>query len=311
MAEQLAIMGEIHTGLLHNSVAVAAVDAARLLDHGLGEHIRRSERPAGYVVSPDELTGVDCALPVSSGARVRGIGTAASRSVIVGGHVVQGSAHLRVLRAEAGRRLPWSHYLAQPGVVECLHPRASAGELTEGLLRAPRPGELDLAAISGRALDRVQERVELDHRAPFRTVRTRLRWTVDPPGPGRRPVGFAVLDRTTRTLRLPHSDAPLADQAALCEDLALHDWLLTTLLNLVERSGIGAGPRRAVLRRLLPALDFLAHLWMPGARVAPALTSVWQSLERRPGLSRQWQVNVDRVRDLVALTAIESSTALP
>jgi hypothetical protein len=309
LAERLATMGEIHTGLLHNSVAVTGDLATRLLDPGVGERVRRSERPIPRALSPDQLTGVDCTLSTGSGARARGIGTTLSRTTLTGGHLLQGSARITVEPAGVTRRLPWSHYLSRPGVVESLH-RATPGPLADGFLAGPGDGELDLGAVASRAMDQVQQRVELDHRAAFRSVRTRLRWVVEPRRE-QRGVRFAVLDASTRTLRLPATDAPPAAVLAVCEDLARHDWLLTTLLSMVDRSGIGAGARDAIVDRLRPAIDFLLHLWMPGAGADPLSTQVWQALERHPGPSRQWQVNVDRVRDQLALAALDKLSARP
>jgi hypothetical protein len=52
-------------------------------------------------------------------------------------------------------------------------------------------------------------------------------------------------------------------------------------------------------------LEHFVHLWMPAARVKDDLIHIWQALEHRPGLSRQWQATVNRVRDQVALAALE------
>lgn len=302
----LVAMGEVHTGLLHHSTAVSPAQATRLLQLVPGERVRRSERPIAHALSPELLTGVDCLLPTASGMKVRAVGTAVSRAGITGGHVVQGSAYTRVTRGEAVRRLPWSHYLALPGVVETIG-KADGTHLADGFLNGrPPAGHLDLGAIGQRVLDSVQHNKDhLDHRTAFRTSRTRLRWVLLPAG--RQPsITFAIDDETTRTVRLTAHDAvDVAAHVELCEDLALHDWLLTTLLALIERSRIGSGSRLAVVQRLRPAIDFLLHLWMPAARIHPTLAELWHSLDTRPGLSRQWQVNVDRVRDQLALGAIE------
>jgi hypothetical protein len=118
-------------------------------------------------------------------------------------------------------------------------------------------------------------------------------------------VVFGISDDKARTVRLPYRDLDVAAQAALCEDLALHDWLLTTLLSLIERSRIGSGSRSEIVRRLQPAVDYLLHLWMPAARIDQALADVWHCVEQSPGFSRQWQINVDRVRDQLALGTME------
>jgi hypothetical protein len=51
----------------------------------------------------------------------------------------------------------------------------------------------------------------------------------------------------------------------LCEDLALHDWLLTALLQLIEHSRHARNARPQLINRLQPAIDHLLHLWMPAA----------------------------------------------
>jgi hypothetical protein len=40
---------------------------------------------------------------------------------------------------------------------------------------------------------------------------------------------------------------------------------------------------------------------MPSARVDDLLSPFWESLDRRPGFTRQWQSLVDRVRDQLAV----------
>lgn len=304
LSGNLVTMGEVHTGLLHHSSAISAATATRLLDVVLGERVRRSDRPMSYLLSPSQLIGVDCLLPAASGAKVRGVGTAVSRSAITGGHVLQGSAYTQVRRSRHARRLPWSHYLSQPGVVETLG-KANGTQLSDGFLEAgPTAGYLDLGAVARRAVDSVQDQRDLDHRTAFRSVRTRLRWVVPPAGT-ENSVVFGISSDVIRTVRLPNLDRDVAVVAELCEDLALHDWLLTTLLSLIERSRIGTGSRADVVKRLQPAVDFLLHLWMPAARADAALLEIWQAVEQRPGLTRQWQVNVDRVRDQLALGAME------
>lgn len=300
----LVTMGEVHTGLLHHSTAVSPALATRLLGLVEGQRVRRSERPIAYAISPEILTGVDCSL-ASTGGKVRGVGTTVSRAAITGGHVLQGSAFTQVKRGHSERRLPWSHYLANPGVIETVT-KADGRHLVAGFLGTrSAPGTLDLGAISTHTMDTVQDQTDLDHVAAFRSSRTRLRWAVTPTG-GHQAMTFTIDTETSRTVRLPHMDLDVAVMAELCEDLALHDWLLTTLLSLIDRSRIGSGKRSEVVTRLRPAIDFLLHLWMPAARIDNALTYLWQGLERRPGLTRQWKINVSRVRDLLALATMES-----
>lgn len=55
---------------------------------------------------------------------------------------------------------------------------------------------------------------------------------------------------------------------------------------------------------LSPLVEHLLHLWMPRARVDRSLTAPWESLEQEPGFTRQWQTQVQRIRDQLALQAV-------
>jgi hypothetical protein len=293
----MLVMGEVHTGLLQNSGEIpesACRDVLHLLS---GETVRVSRRPMVYAVSPDLLTGVDCRMPSASRSRIRGVGTVVSHSSITGGRVVQGSSYARVERAGTDRRLAWSHYLARPGVVEVLG-KAKPSDLADGFVEDPLPDGLDLGSISARFMDVIQSSPLLDRRAPFKIARTRVRWVAQTGEPA---IRFTLNADQTRTIRIAHSGEFTPAVVDLCEDLALHDWLLTALLLVVERARIGdrAGPE--VVVKLAPAIDHLLHLWMPSARVDDALAPYWDGLDRRRGFSRQWQSLVDRVRDQLAI----------
>jgi hypothetical protein len=299
-------LGEVHTGLLQNSTPLSLEHTAELLDLLVGQRVRRSERPIAYVVSPDELTGVDCRLPTATGSRIRTVGTVVSRAAVTGGHVVQGSTWTRLDRAVDNRRLSWSHYLSRPGRLETIG-KVDVRDVVRGFLRPGQQAQtLNLGAVSARTLDTVQRSARLDRRPPFRSRRTRLRWAIVPTEePATEAHGtFRVQSDTERTLELvtPHQDVqPVVE---LCEDLALHDWLLTTLLSLMEASLTGSGTRAQRVDRLRPAIDTLLHLWMPAARLDESVLPVWQALERRPGFTRQWQNSVNRIRDQVTLSTI-------
>ncbi|GIH69359.1 hypothetical protein Mth01_16120 [Sphaerimonospora thailandensis] len=332
----MLVMGEVHTGLLQNSGEVAASTCRRLLGLLAGQTVRVSRRPIVHAVSPDRLTGVDCRLPSASQSRVRGVGTVLTRCSITGGRVVQGSSYVRIVRAAVDRRLPWSHYLARPGVMEVLgkaKPRdlsdgftddlpgdrlsgASAGRTRPDPARPdPARGDrgpgwsgsapLDLGAISGRFVDLVQSSPLLDRRAPFKIPRTRLRWVAESASESGAPaIRFTLHNDQLRTLRLVHDGEFTPAVAELCEDLALHDWLLTTLLVIVERALTGGAPGPEAVAKLTPAVDHLLHLWMPAARVDETLTPLWESLERYPGFTRQWQSLVDRIRDQISVNML-------
>jgi hypothetical protein len=164
--------------------------------------------------------------------------------------------------------------------------------------------------MSDRVMDTAQIRANPDRKPPFRMRRTKLRWAAVPAEPGNTEpvVRFRIEDGHVRTVTVMATTSSPTDVVELCEDLALHDWLLTTLLLMIERSRVGALPHGEVVRRLAPAAEHLLHLWMPAARVDQSLLGVWENLEQRPGFTRQWLANVARVRDLVAVsTALYSA----
>ena len=294
-------VGEVRTGLLQNATSVAGATARAVLGILRDEPVRTAERPVPYAVSPEVLTGVDCRLATASGARPRAVGTVSSRAVLTGGRVLQGSSVTRLAGTELDRRMPWSHYLARPGVTEVIG-RVSWPSVAAGVLDAPRVvAAPNLAAISDRVMDTVQEHPELDGRPPFKAARTTLRWIVEA-GPEIGDASFAIAGESLRTLRLSARDDDLAAIVGLCEDIALHDWLLSTLTRLVEHSRLGSGP--GFITRLRPAVDHLLHLWLPGARVADVIAPVWAGLERRPGFTRQWDLTVNRLRDQIAVTTV-------
>jgi hypothetical protein len=301
VADSTILVGEVHTALLQHSRPATPDEAAQLVDFVLGERVRRVRRPVPAVRSPEILTGVDCWMPTSNRARVRAVGTTVSRAAITGGMVAQGTSYATVELAAAPRRLPWSHYLTRRGVIETMG-NADAAMVAEGLLHAGRePDFLDLQAISERALDRVQHNGELDHQPAFKAQRGQLRFVVvDPPHDA-----LLVGDSdTSRRIRLPKL-APSAAMVEFCEDLALHDWLLTTVELAVERSAIGTAPRAQVVARLAPVLEQLGHLWMPTARTDPDLDELWRLLEHRPGLTGPWTTTLNRIRDQVTLAATQ------
>lgn len=304
-------LGEVHTGLLQNSTSVPQATSAQLLAIVLGERVRQSTRPIAYAVSPERLTGVDCRLATLSKARVRGVGTVLSRATITGGHVLQGSTFTLVARGHADRRRPWSHYISRPGVVETVG-KADQEDLAAGFTETkPALPNLDLGAVSDRLMDEVQVWTGLDRRPPFRMARTSLRWVAIPAASSGQPaqVRFSIENDTLRTMAIEVDVDDARSVAAFCEDLALHDWLLTTLLELIERSRIGDGSRARVIDRLRPAIDYLLHLWMPAARVDPAVLPLWESLERRPGFTKQWRAMVDRIRDQVVVGTVAQLSA--
>ncbi|MEU9286500.1 SCO2521 family protein [Streptomyces sp. NPDC048275] len=304
--EPVLVFGEVHTCLLQHGQALTGRGAADLLRLRADERVRLSERPNLYVRSPDVPTGVDCHLPSASGAKVRAVGTVTARATLTEGRLLQAGADCTVTADGPGRRRRWGHYLACPGVVEPFG-TLSERDVADGCLGdGRRPGDLDLGAIADRTLTRVLRDRALDKQPPFKSQVTRLRWVAlraaDGEGPSLEQFTLAGNGLRTAELRLP-AGIPAAAAAGLCHDLALHDWLLTTLVRMVERSRLGSTDGRDALTALRPAVDHLMHLWMPAARVDQPLRPLWEALEREPGFTRQWQILVQRIRDQLALQA--------
>ncbi|WP_213451739.1 SCO2521 family protein [Rhizomonospora bruguierae] len=299
----VVVLGEVHTGLVQHSGELPPAQCERVLRLLEGERVHGFQRPIAYAVSPPVLTGVDCSLATGSGATPRGVGSVEARAGITGGRVLQGRAVAAVVRATATRRLPWAHYLARPGRVEAIG-RCTPEALATGFLAAPAaPSTLDLTAIAGRIVDEVQASPVLDRRPPLRVARTRLRWAVEVTDAAEPElVRLAVEPNHRRTVLMRAPGALLGSIAEFCADLALHDWLLTTLLGVVERSRMGAGHGSEVVERLRPAVQHLLHLWMPVPRADPVARALWVTVERLAGVERQWEATRDRIRDQVALS---------
>ncbi|SCF34178.1 SCO2521 family protein [Micromonospora carbonacea] len=295
------LIGEVHTGLLQHSTALSASTVAQVLRLRPGERAGIMDRPIRYAVSPSLLTGVDCRFGGASGG-TRVVGAVSSRSTVTGGHVVQASSFARITPDSRRRRAVWSHYLARPGVLEPLGGRL-ADRADEDFLTSEQPGGgLDLGAINTRLMDVVQS-AGLDRRAPFRVPRTRLRWTARHTTTAH--IDFGVEEGHLRSLRLglaPAAGDPWDEVRSFCEDVALHDWLLTGLLHLIDRA-VGADGADAV-RRLRPIVDHLLHLWMPAARPDRTTAPLWASLDRQVGFSRQWDSCATWVRDRVGLASL-------
>jgi hypothetical protein len=239
---------------------------------------------------------------MANGAKARIVGTVAGHASITGGHVVQGAATTRIAASHSARRLGWAYYLARPGWVALIG-RAPADELAHGFLGPPvDPEVLDLGAISARLIGDVQVAPVLDGRLPFRVERTRLRWIVRA-SPSEPEVQFRIARDGLRTLTIEGA-VEFAAAAEFAADFALHDWLLSALIRIVDRSRVGIDDRPSVVRRLGPAVEHLLPLWMPAARGDEAAAALWTGLKRRPGLARQWDALANWVRDQLALGAI-------
>ena len=298
-------IGEVQTGLLLTSAAVPVDTAVELLAIVPGGSVRTRQRPIRYAWSPLVLTGVDCSAPLADRREVRIVGTPATQVSLTDGHIVQAGTYATFRDDSAGRRRPWSHYLAQPGVLEVLG-KASAENLSAGFLRGPSAAtHLDLGGVNMRALASIQRSDYLDRTPPFPSRRTRLRWSAET-SDGEQDIAFTLGADGLRTVRLRVSEPDPRALADFCADLALHDWLLSTLLDLVDRAVARSRPAAELIGMLRPGIDHLVHAWMPTAPASRTLDRIWHELDLRSGLSLQWQKTVERIRDQLSVGLIEA-----
>jgi hypothetical protein len=298
-------IGEVHTSLLLTSTAVSADDAAELLAIVPGGRVRTRQRPIRYAWSPEVLTGVDCFAPLADSREVRVVGTPATQLSLTDGRIIQATTHATFRTDYTGRRRPWAHYLAEPGVLEVLG-KASEESLATGFLRGPATmTALDLGAVNLQALSAIQRSKRLDRNPPFRSRPTRLRWSAQPADADQEIVFTLGADglRTVRLLAAEPNPRALAD---FCADLALHDWLLSTLLDIVDRAVARSRPAAELISMLRPGIDHLVHAWMPAAHASRTLDRIWQELDLKSGFSLQWQKTVERIRDQLSVGIIEA-----
>lgn len=301
----LTVLGEVRTGLVSHHAALTREQAEQLLAPlALGESVLSWERPIAHSLSAVTMTGLDCNLAVGEGGarKARAVGTVASRASVTGGTILQSSTLAAVRPSAVGRRQDWSHYAARPGVLETLAAQApeqlAAGFLSEG---PQREGFADFGSICERLARKVQNSSLLQGAAPLQFQWTRLRWAacVRPEGATAASVRLQLGEDLGRTLSLTVLRSSVPEIAEFCGDLALHDWILTTVIRRLER--ISGDSSDEDVREISPVVARLLHLWMPGARVNAELSGLWNEFERQPGFSRQWQSLVSRMRDQISL----------
>lgn len=296
----LAVFGEVATTLLPTSAALQRGEVEDLLGLFPGQRAHWRERPISLGISAPGAEGIDCTLAAPDHPAVRAIGTVATRALVVGGRVLQSSAQGTVTRALSDKRQPWSHYLSRVGVLEVITKVTgeTGDRLVEGFLAA-RVGAtgLDLTSVTDRLLGQVSLHEGLDHDVPLRGGTTRLRWAARV-APGAARVAFRLLDDRQRTVLVSvPAEADLAAAQRFCEDLAVHDWLLTAVASAIERADLAGPGNSAAAEILAPVLHHLAHLWVPGAHTPPELRGPWEQLQRDPDFTADWRRSVDHLRN--------------
>ncbi|MFX0575519.1 SCO2521 family protein [Nocardia nepalensis] len=309
-AGPLIVVGEIATCLLPTATPLSRTELAELLALAPGRPMQWRERPMALAISPTIAEGVDCLLAVRTHADVRAIGTVACHVAVVGGRVLQSSVHARVVQAAGDQRRAWSHYLNQLGVLEVITKVTSQTRtrLIEGFLAVGSPpvGTLDLASVANRLLGRIRLDHRLDQNVPVRSGTTRLRWAArigDQESPH---VALRLENDAVRTVLVTvRSEDELAEVQRFCEDLAMHDWLLTVHAEALEHADMFE-PGEEAQATLAPILHHLAHLWMPGAHTPPPLRGLWDQLQTDPGFTVGWRGLSDRLRNRVSVATLDA-----
>jgi hypothetical protein len=235
-----------------------------------------------------------------------GTGTVASHAVVTEGLVLQASARTHLVRSTTSHRRAWSHYLSRHGIIEVIS-KADTTQLALGhRVGAVTGTELNLGAISEHLLGMVQMRSQLNYQAIIRSRTTRMRWSAMASDQDELTVRLHVDNDMLRTVEMTVPVSQLSFTEQFCEDLALHDWLITVLGDVLEQTDRDTAAGVDPIKILTPIADQLVHLWMPGGHVNPVLRPLWETLENRPGFSTQWNAQVARIRDKIALRTLEA-----
>ncbi|WP_040797903.1 SCO2521 family protein [Nocardia higoensis] len=311
-AEPLIVLGEVRSCLLPTSTALSRPVVQDLLTLVPGRRVPARDRPIPIAQSATTAVGIDCDLAIErgNGRDPRAIGTVAVQAVVVGGRILQSSARTTVVVAPQKRRHDWSHYLGRVGVAEVVtrtEPNTAA-RLAEGFLAPVVPSHtLDLASISERLLARVRRDNRLDRKPPILAAPTRLRWIARVAEVAEPVLSMHVVDDTVRTARvLVPEAAQLADVRRFCEDLAAHDWLLTTTAAAVQESDRFPSGSAESVEALTPVLTELAHLWMPGAHLSERMRPLWAQLQEKPGFTNQWNAHIGHIRDRTSVAVLQA-----
>ncbi|KAF0846345.1 SCO2521 family protein [Nocardia caishijiensis] len=313
----LVVLGEIRTCLLPHSLTLDDRGTVELLATVAGATVVRRERPCPLAFSPRHATGVDCHLGWGPNANTtaRVVGTVASTAILTGGRIAQVSSHTTVVRAQQKKRMPWAHYIARIGVTELVgelpDSTAAGKQLAAGYFAPPGATTIDVGSICARQLDNLRASPVLDGHRPLRAPTTRLRWNAIVGGTTGPAVSMRIEDEEFRTLRVTvkeSTDLPAA--LRFCEDVAVHDWLLTVIDARVRAAeGLDEGRQVAALA---PVLEHLTHLWMPGAQVPTAMRAPWRDLQTVAGLSKQWTARVEQIQrriDVATYHAVRGTNA--
>ena len=299
-SEPTLAFGETRTCLIQNRSTLTPSASVALMQLTPGSPVSKVDRPVRRVVSPEQVTGVDCRLNVAREGRGRAIGTVLSHAVVTNGRILQGTAHVALAPASSTERREWRHYLRRQGIVEVLG-SPKPHNVLDGYLADVSPARgLDLASISDRIVDDVQQSNVLDHTTALRARTATVRWAATLAPDARPTVGITKSDLPNfHVIRLNGALDDLPMLIRFCEEFALHEWLLTTVQDvIVPRAETDIARDRDPLDSLLFALNELVPLWMPPTHLGTDMKALWDAMESRTHYSRLFERQVARIRDL-------------
>lgn len=292
--------GEVRTCLIQNLGSLSTSATVALMQLTPGSPVSKVEHPIRRVVSPEQVTGVDCRLRVAQEGKARAIGTVLSHAIVTNGRVLQGSAHVALTPARSNERREWRHYLRRQGFVEVIG-SPNPIHLMDGFLSDSTPAQgLDLTSISDRIIDSVQQSPKLDYHTALRAGTAVVRWAAALHPDNEPTVGIVKSDvANSHTVRLQGRPDDLPMLLRFCEEFALHVWLLTTVRDVVVfRAEKEIERDRDPLDSLLFALNQLVPLWMPPTYLSERMKALWEGVENRTHYTNVFERQEARVRDL-------------
>ncbi|GAA1966698.1 SCO2521 family protein [Catenulispora subtropica] len=292
--------GEVRTCLIQNQGTLSTSASVALMQLTPGSPVSKVERPVRRVVSPEQVTGIDCRLNVAREGKGRAIGTVLSHAVVTNGRVLQGSAHVALTAAASSDRREWRHYLRRQGVAEIIG-SPNPNNVLDGFLGDSTPTNgVDLASISDRVIEDVQQSSELDHHTALRASTAVVRWAATLEAERSPTVHIVKSDvPNVHAVRLEGRPGDLPMLLRFCEEFALHEWLLTTVKDvIVARAEKDIDRDRDPLDSLLFALNQLVPLWMPPTYLSERMKALWDGVESRTHYTALFDKQVARVRDL-------------
>ncbi|WP_041540432.1 SCO2521 family protein [Catenulispora acidiphila] len=293
-------LGEIRTCLIQNRGTLSQPTSVALMQLTPGSPVSKVDRPVRRVVSPEQVTGVDCRLQIAREGRGRAIGTVLSHAVVTNGRILQGTAHAALTKATSDERREWQHYLRRRGALEVLgSPKPQ--NVIDGYLTDLSPARgLDLTSISDRIIDTVQQSNLLNHSTALRASTAVVRWAATLAPDAKPTVGILKSDLSNfHVIRLSGTPEDLPMLIRFCQEFALHEWLLTTVQDvIIPRAETDIARDRDPLDALLFALNELVPLWMPPTYLSPGMKALWDALESRTHFSLLFGRQVSRIRDL-------------